>query len=448
MAQDVEKAEEVVEEKELTYHEAMNLASQLHRGHQIEPAERLYRALLEVQPADPNPMHYLGVLMCQSGRLEQGLPLIQRSLEVDASVAAWHNNLGNVMLDAGRFDEASQAYQRCLALDPDHGEVLNNLGVMQRKLGQLAEAETTLMQAVARNPGFAGAHHNLAALCFDQRRIAEGLAHCAEALRLEPRHAHTRRVLGLVLGGLGRNEEAAQIYREWLELEPDSEQARHYLAGCTGEQVPERASPTYVAKVFDDFAASFDAKLQSLDYRAPQLVGEAVGRLFGSGDGSLAVLDAGCGTGLCAPWLVPYAHRLVGVDLSQAMLDQAAARACYNELAKADLVAFLQSHSPDLDLIVSADTLCYFGRLDEALQAAAAALRAGGALCFTVEAHDDAQRPYWLHPHGRYSHHRSYIESLLQVAGFDAPDVSSVVLRHEFGTPVAGWLVAARRRAG
>ncbi len=74
-------------------------------------------------------------------------------------------------------------------------------------------------------------------------------------------------------------------------------------------------------------------------------MGEAVGRLFGSGDASLAVLDAGCGTGLCAPWLVPYAHRLVGVDLSQAMLDKAAARACYDELAKADLVAFLQSRS-------------------------------------------------------------------------------------------------------
>ena len=35
---------------------------------------------------------------------------------------------------------------------------------------------------------------------------------------------------------------------------------------------------------------------------------------------SLDVLDAGCGTGLCGPLVAPYARRLVGVDLSEAML--------------------------------------------------------------------------------------------------------------------------------
>lgn len=437
----------VIAKKELTYSEALRLASQWHADQQIEPAERLYRTLLGIAPDDPNTTHYLGVLLCQSARPEEGLVLIERSLQMDASVAAWHNNLGNVMLDAGRFDEAAQAYERCLALDPDHGEVLNNLAVLQRRLGRLAEAEATLVRAVARKPEFAGSHHNLAALCFEQKRIDEGLAHCVNALQLEPRNASTRHILGLALRRLGRQEEAAQTYREWLALEPDSEQAHHYLAACTGENVPERASLRYVEKVFDDFAASFDAKLASLDYCAPQLVGEAVGRLCGSGDGSLAVLDAGCGTGLCAPWLVPYAGRLVGVDLSQAMLDQAAARACYDELVKADLVAFLQSQLSAFDLIVSADTLCYFGRLDEAMQGAANALRGGGVLCFTVEVHEDGMEPYRLNPHGRYSHHPSYVVSVLEGAGFDGMDFAEVVLRQELAMPVAGWLVSARRRA-
>lgn len=437
----------VVEKKELTYLEALKLASQLHSDQQIEPAERLYRMLLDIQPDDPNVMHYLGVLLCQSARPEEGLVLIQRSLQRDASVAAWHNNLGNVMLDAGRLDEASQAYQRCLDLDPDHGEVLNNLAVLQRRLGKFADAEATLLRAVERKPEFAGSHHNLAALCFEKKRIDEGLAHCVKALQLEPRNASTRHVLGLALMRLGRQEEAAQTYREWLALEPDSEQALHYLAACTGENVPERASQMYVEKVFDDFAASFDAKLASLDYRAPQLVGEAVGRLYGSSHRSLAVLDAGCGTGLCAPWLAPYAGRLVGVDLSQAMLDQAAARACYDELVKADLVAFLQSQLSAFDLIVSADTLCYFGHLDGAIQGAANALRADGLLCFTVEIHEDGMEPYRLNPHGRYSHHRSYVESVLQGAGFDGMDFAEVVLRQELAMPVAGWLVSARYRA-
>ena len=49
---------------------------------------------------------------------------------------------------------------------------------------------------------------------------------------------------------------------------------------------------------------------------------------------ALEVLDAGCGTGLAAPLLGPYARRLVGVDLSGAMLEQARALPQYDELVE------------------------------------------------------------------------------------------------------------------
>lgn len=442
-----EIAENIAEKQEMSYDEALNLASQLHRGRQLEPAERLYRALLGIQPGDPNVMHYLGVLLYQAQRREEGVEWIRRSLEIDPNVASWHNNLGNVMLDAGHFDDASRCYARCSELDPHNIEVLNNLGVMQRSLGHADQAEQTLLRAVALKPEFTDARHNLAALYFSLKRFTEGFTHSAQALAQEPRHTGTRRVLGLVYGHLGRHEEAAQIYREWLEMEPDSEQARHYLAGCTGEDVPERAAQTYVEKLFDSFAASFDAKLEALDYRAPALVGEAVAAALGRGEGALDVLDAGCGTGLCGPWLAPYARCLVGVDLSQAMLDKAAERSLYHALVKDDLVLHLHKNPAGYELIVSADTLCYFGRLDEVLAAAAAALRDGGALFFTAETHDDVARSFWLHPHGRYSHHRAYIESTLRGAGFAEPQFEAVVLRHECGAPVSGWLVSARMAA-
>ena len=57
---------------------------------------------------------------------------------------------------------------------------------------------------------------------------------------------------------------------------------------------------------------------------------------------SLDVLDAGCGTGLCGPLIAPYARRLVGVDLSERMLDQARARNVYDELVRRELTAYLR----------------------------------------------------------------------------------------------------------
>lgn len=436
-----------VERQEMSYMEALNLASQLHRAGQYAAAERLYRALIELNPQDPTPVHYLGVLFHLTGHTEEGLSLIHRSIEMDPKVASWHNNLGNVMLDTDQIEAASRAYDACRALDPGNVEVLNNLGVMYRSLGRREEALELLKRAVELKPGFTDAHHNLSSVYFDLKRYDEGFTHSAEALSQEPAHTASRRVLALIYARLGRMEEAADIYREWLRLAPDSLQAKHYLAGCTGENVPDRADQQYVEKVFDNFAASFDAKLASLDYKAPELVGQTVERVLGAPKGDLQVLDAGCGTGLCGPGLARYAQHLVGVDLSQAMLQRAAERGAYHELVKEDLVVFLQAHVERFDLLVSADTLCYFGALEEVLAAAAASLRPGGLMVFTVEAHDDAQKTFWLHAHGRYSHDRRYLEDTLHTAGFGSADFESVVLRLECGEPVTGWLVTVNRPA-
>jgi predicted TPR repeat methyltransferase len=429
---------------ELSYPQALQRAMDWHRQGEHERALRLYMVLCQAVPDDPNPKHYLGVLLHQLGRRQEGLSLIQAAIELDGEVAAWHNNHGNVLLDLGRHDDAAAAYARCSALDPDNVEVLNNLGVMLRGLQRFDEAEAVLLRAIERNPRFANAHSNLAALCFLRGRAQAGFEHCAQALALQPDHPKTRRLLGMVYAKLGRFEEAARIYHDWLEQEPGNPQALHYLAACGASPMPERAGDDYVQKVFDDFAGSFEAKLQVLDYQAPSLIGAVVDRLLGTPAGQAHILDAGCGTGLCGPHLAPHAARLVGVDLSAGMLDKARSRQLYTELVKAELVADLEGRPDSLHLVVSADTLCYFGRLDTALAAAARALKAGGHLVFTVESHTQAD-DYVLHPHGRYSHSGPYVEACLAGAGFARWQLDKVVLRTEGGEPVSGWLVSATR---
>jgi predicted TPR repeat methyltransferase len=158
------------------------------------------------------------------------------------------------------------------------------------------------------------------------------------------------------------------------------------------------------------------------------------------------VVDAGCGTGLCAEQVEPWVRSLVGVDLSEQMLKQARKREAYEELVQAELVAFLESRPACCDLLISADTLCYFGRLDEFAIVARRSLDPGGWLVFTVEAHDDGegQSDYKLYHHGRYSHRHGYVREVLASAGFGEIALREVVLRQEGGKPVRGWLTRAR----
>ena len=89
--------------------------------------------------------------------------------------------------------------------------------------------------------------------------------------------------------------------------------------------------------------------------------------------------------------------------------------------------------------------MCYFGALQPILAAVRGASRPGGWLVFTVEALDEsAPAGYQLHYHGRYAHDGAVLERWLGATGWQAVELTSVVLRQESGRPVAGWLASAQ----
>lgn len=434
--------------------DALKLAIGIHRAGGLDDAELLYGRILEVAPQQADATHFMGVLQHQRGRSAQAVELIRRSIALNPDVPDWHNNLGNVLLETGGVDAAADAYEEALRLAPERADIRNNLGVLRREQGRTEEAEAAYRQAIALDPKSAEAHTNLGRLLHAVGRDDEAMRSFCEALLLKPGHAPARDALGLAYYTLGRFEEAAQVYRDWLKDEPDNPAARHHLAAYSGEAVPARAADDYVETVFDRFADSFDAKLAHLHYRAPELIAQALAPLLGEPRRALDVLDAGCGTGLCGPLLAPYARRLDGVDLSQRMLNKARVREVYDTLAKAELTAFMEAAPPaSHDLIVSADTLCYFGDLNAVLRAAAQALRPEGRLAFTVEAMPgdapaaDADAGFRLEHHGRYAHRDSYLRETLAQAGLAIDGLQAVHLRDEGGKPVDGWLVCAHADA-
>jgi predicted TPR repeat methyltransferase len=433
--------------RQLNVDEAVALAMECQRNGQLDEADAFYGAVLKLEPDHPSALHFSGVLAHQRRCGDEAITLIARSLALAPDRPDWHCNLGMVLQERGRLDEAIAAYRQALALDPSHANAHNNLGVLLKAQGRMTEAETAYREAIRCRPNAPDAYHNLAILLGATDRGPEAVECFCKALTLKPKFPEARRLLALAHCVIGEHDKATRVCEEWLIAEPEDPVALHTLASVSGQNVPARASDAYVRKVFDSFAASFEAKLAQLDYRAPQLVAAA---LLSSGtprEKKFDVLDAGCGTGLCGLILKPYARSLAGVDLSQAMLDLARAKNVYDELVSGELTAFFDGRPNAFDLIVSADTLVYFGALEGMVEAAFRAVRPGGYLIFTVEEMTDDSDPptYRIKPHGRFNHRAGYVERVLVNAGFNV-SMTRADLRKESGLPVSGLVVTASKR--
>ena len=423
---------------------ALQLAISHHQRGELDAAEAIYAEVLRHEPRRADALNFMGMLQFQRGEHERALEQLKRASQIAPRHAPIWNNLGNVLAGLKRPAEAEKAFRRSLAL-VENPEALTNIARLQRRRHEWTRSEQSCRRAIALSPTCGEAWHNLSLALLGQRRAEEAFEAAVQAELLLPPHARRRETYGRALSAAGETERAVAFYRDWLDKEPDNPYARHHLAASLGE-LPERASDAYVEQVFDQFAANFDAQLATLKYCAPELVADALRAALPAPSAQFDIADLGCGTGLCGPLLRPWARTLVGCDLSGAMLEHAGARAAYDTLLKAELVQFMAERPGAFDVLVSADTLIYFGELAPVFAAAHAALRPGGTLVFTLESlPDTSPDDYQLTESGRFAHTRAGIAARLAAASFAAPTIAPASPRVEGGKPVQGWLLSVRR---
>ncbi|MBI1393406.1 MAG: methyltransferase domain-containing protein [Alphaproteobacteria bacterium] len=275
-----------------------------------------------------------------------------------------------------------------------------------------------------------------------------------QTLELTPHWAVAWRALGRALSAGGEMAGAAAAYRKALAADPDDQLgASLELARLDAGAAVNAAPPAWIAALFDAYAPTFDnALVETLDYRAPQLIAARLAALIGRPAGWGRALDLGCGTGLMAEALARRAGWLEGVDLSAGMLEAARAKSLYDALDQDDLHAALirrsMADAPAFDIILAADVLIYAGDLAPIATAAAAQLAPGGRIAVTLEALEPDLAPdvdWRLRESLRFAHSRAYARRVFTQAGLQVDALDAVTLRLDRGEPVAGWLVVARR---
>ena len=91
---------------ELTTEQFLQQAVEAHKAGRMQDAERLYRAILQVQPKHPDANHNLGVLAVSVNKPEAALPLFETALEANPSQGYFWLSYIDALIKEKQFDNA------------------------------------------------------------------------------------------------------------------------------------------------------------------------------------------------------------------------------------------------------------------------------------------------------------------------------------------------------
>ncbi|MFT3779253.1 MAG: methyltransferase domain-containing protein [Ottowia sp.] len=391
--------------------------------------------------------------------------------------------LGMRLADAGgNLPAAIQAARRALVLAPDWHVAQIELALLLARQQEGDEAVPLAMQALANAPFDEQVMVGAINTAFFSERHEQTQAWAEEGVRRFPDHLGMRLFLGSHLVNQARYREAAEHFEfihqraphhlealtglltcalhggdtaqarrhadHLIALAPTDDGARYWHAMAYG-QTPSSLPPGMVASLFDEYAARYDVSVvRGLRYQLPERVAHILLELHP--DRRLNLLDLGCGTGLVGLHLGRVDGHIVGADLSEKMLAQAARHGIYSKLSRVNILEALRdTPSGHYEAITCADVLPYVGDLSPVIPNALRILKPGGHFIFSCEAAGQNEADLVLRAKSnRYAHKASAVERLCREAGFDSVAIEHLpALRLEGGEPLPGFLVTARKPA-
>jgi len=192
----------------------------LHRQGRLSEAERIYAAILAVDPARSDALHLLGVANYQQGRLSEALRLMAAALRADPRSPDIHSNYGLALDSSKLHQQALDSFERALALKGDHVQALNNRALTLAALGRSAEALASWGAALAVDPDYVEALHGRGNALYRLKRLEAALADYERVLALRPNNLDVLNNRGAALEELGRLDAAFESYDRAIAIDP------------------------------------------------------------------------------------------------------------------------------------------------------------------------------------------------------------------------------------
>ena len=245
---------------ELTIQQALQQGVAAHKKGQVEEAERLYKAILNSQPAQPDANHNLGVLLVSINKTDAALPLFKVAVETNSKVDQFWLSYIDALIKAKQGENAKQVLEQAknqgvaeykLDILKTQLNSLNTTGnvysanppqkLLSRLLkhyqsGRLGDAEILALSITRDFPNHNFSWMILAAVFKAIGRNTEALNANQTAVELSPQDAEAHSNLGVTLQELGRLNEAEVSLRQAIVLKPNYPEAHNNLGNALKEQ--------------------------------------------------------------------------------------------------------------------------------------------------------------------------------------------------------------------
>lgn len=179
-----------------------------------------YDRSIVVQPGNFEPHYNKGVVLYQSGRVEEAAACYERAIVIAPQFAAAYSGLGVLQSEAGEHDAAMRQHERAIALEPANAEFHNNFGLALDRAHRHAEAVQRFDAALALAPDAAAAWSNRGVALHQLGRVVEALASADRAIAIDAADAEAWSHRGLALHDLRRHDEALAAHEKATRLDP------------------------------------------------------------------------------------------------------------------------------------------------------------------------------------------------------------------------------------
>ena len=405
--------------------------------------EQFYKAL-SIQKNHIAAMYNLGLTLCSQNRTQEAAAYFESITIAEPSYYKPYFSLAKIFLKEKNFSKANEYLLKLTEIHKNNIEFLIATVNILLEHNRYQEAKPYAEKAQQLQPKNRDIIYNLAVIATKEVKLTDAIELYLSILSKNKNHFASLNNIAIIYLELQQNDKAIKHFRKALALQPENTSIKYTLDFLTQKSVASSAPTEYLKNLFDEYADHFDVHLQEgLNYRAPELLKEQIVKYKNPTKNSMAILDLGCGTGICGETFKFCANFLVGTDISSKMVLKAKEKNCYNETHVVENLHYLGINRNKFDLITAADVFVYQGDLEETFKRCNVALKKNGLLTFSIETCE--RKNYKLQTTGRFAHSINYIEELTKKTGFLLISKTISATRKQFENDVFGGIFVAEK---